>query len=65
MRPRQSFAKPEMTQKAARAQLKTLLAMARSLDSFTPEQLARTHKLPLKECTYELTIARQNRAARG
>ncbi|HKR17640.1 hypothetical protein [Rhizorhapis sp.] len=34
----------------ARAQLKMLLSGARSLDQFTAEGLARTHRVPVKLC---------------
>jgi hypothetical protein len=34
----------------ARAQLKMLLSGARSLDHFTAEGLARTHRVPAKVC---------------
>lgn len=54
-----------ITVAAARSQLKMLLASARSLDIFTPESLARSYRVPIKEIEYELTIARQKREAAG
>ena len=40
-----------------------MLANARSLDHMTPESLVRSYRLSLKEIEYELTIAKQKRAA--
>lgn len=51
----------------ARAQLARLLAGCTdaALDGFTAEHLAATHRVPVKECEYALTIARQGRAGSG
>lgn len=46
---------------AARARLKGLLGSARTLDNFTIASLAATHRLPLREIEYELTMARMRR----
>lgn len=51
----------QISVKAALAQLKTMLASARTLDHFTPEMLARTHRVSVRQCEYELTIERQRR----
>lgn len=40
----------QISGKAALAQLKMMLTMARTVDHFTPEQLARTHRVPVKLC---------------
>lgn len=49
----------------ARARLTQLLYACRPhmLATFTPDHLAATHNVPVKECEYALTIARQKRAA--
>lgn len=52
-----------VTVATARAQLKAMLANARSLDAFTVESLIRSYRLSPKEIEYELAIARQKRAA--
>lgn len=52
-----------VTVATARAQFKAMLANARSLDNMTPESLVRSYRLSLKEIEYELTIAKQKRAA--
>jgi len=52
-----------VTVATARAQFKAMLANARSLDHMTPESLVRSYRLSLKEIEYELTIAKQKRAA--
>ena len=54
-----------ITQAQARVALKMMLVNARSIDAFTPESLARMYRVPLKECEYELTIARQKREAQA
>ena len=33
-----------------------------ALDAFTPEHLAATHNVPLRECEYMLIVAKQKRA---
>ncbi|WP_093021146.1 hypothetical protein [Sphingobium sp. YR768] len=45
------------------AQLKAMLANARSLDHLTVETLVRSYRVPVKEIEYELAIARQKRGA--
>lgn len=60
---RQSFPDKQLSTAAARAQLKTMLAGARSLDHFTVDGLARMFRVPEREIEYELTIARQRREA--
>jgi hypothetical protein len=52
---------------SARARLAQLLAMCTdpALEAMTARGLAGTHRVPLKECEYALTIERQRRAARG
>lgn len=55
--------KEAITVASARAQLKAMLANARSLDHLTIDQLARSYRVPLKEIEYELAIARQKRGA--
>lgn len=55
--------KEAITVASARAQLKAMLANARSLDHLTVEQLVRSYRVPLKEIEYELAIARQKRGA--
>lgn len=55
--------KEAITVAAARAQLKAVLANARSLDHFTVDQLARCYRVSAREIEYELTIARQKRGA--
>ena len=57
--------KEAITVAAARAQLKAMLANARSLDHLTIEQLSRSYRVSPKEIQYELTVARQKREARG
>lgn len=52
-----------VTVATARAQLKAMLANARSLDHLTADQLVRSYRVPLKEIEYELAIARQKRGA--
>lgn len=52
-----------VTVATARAQLKAMLANARSLDHLTVDQLVRSYRVPLKEIEYELAIARQKRGA--
>lgn len=52
-----------VTVATARAQLKGMLANARSLDHLTVEQLVRSYRVPLKEIEYLLTIERQKREA--
>lgn len=47
----------------ARAQFKMMLAMTQNLDGLTVDRLIRSYRLPAKEIEYELTIARQKRAA--
>lgn len=54
-----------ITVAAARSQLKMLLANARSLDRLTPETLARSYRVPLKEITYLLTLEQNRREALG
>jgi hypothetical protein len=51
----------------ARVQLRLLLTGCSdvALGAMTAESLASTHRVPIKECEYELTIARQRRAARA
>lgn len=49
----------------AKSQLASLLAGARSLDGFSIEMLARTHKVSPKEIEVMLTAARERRAAHG
>lgn len=51
----------QISVKAALAQLKTMLVTARTLDHFTPEMLARTHRVSVRQCEYELTVERQRR----
>jgi len=63
-------AKPQPSCADGKARLMTLLYSCRPhmLATFTPEQLARTHRLSgnqtanVRLIEYELTIARQNRA---
>jgi Ca2+/H+ antiporter len=52
-----------ISQQAARTQLTQLLVGCTdaALAGFTAEHLAATHRVPLKECEYALTIARQRR----
>lgn len=57
--------KEAITIATARAQLKSMLANARSLDAFTVDQLARCYRVPPKEIEYELSVARQKREARA
>jgi hypothetical protein len=57
--------KEAMTVASARAQLKAMLANARSLDHLTVEQLVRSYRVSLKEIEYELAIARRKREGRG
>ncbi|SNT15785.1 hypothetical protein SAMN06295912_15010 [Sphingomonas laterariae] len=53
----------QITQAQALAQLKSLLTSARSIDQFTVDSLGRMFRVPPKQIEYELTIARQKRAA--
>ncbi|QJR01150.1 hypothetical protein HH800_02405 [Sphingobium yanoikuyae] len=55
--------KEAITVASARAQLKAMLANARSLDHLTVEQLVRSYRVPPREIEYELTVARQKRGA--
>ncbi|MFQ3894586.1 hypothetical protein [Sphingobium sp. R-7] len=55
--------KEAMTVASARAQLKAMLANARSLDRFTVDTLARSYRVPPREIEYELMVARQKREA--
>jgi uncharacterized protein YfeS len=55
--------KEAITVASARAQLKVMLANARSLDHLTIEQLARSYRVPVKEIECELATARQKRGA--
>lgn len=50
---------------SARARLQAMLYNCRPnmLATYTPESLAATHRVPVKDCEYLLTIARQKRAA--
>jgi hypothetical protein len=57
------FPDKQLSVAAARVSLKTMLASARSLDSFTVDGLARMFRVPEKEIEYELMIARQRRQA--
>ena len=45
----------------ARTQLRMLLSGARSLDHFTAETLARTHRVPVKLCQHLLADERAYR----
>lgn len=65
MRMRTNAKDSAVTVATARAQLKGMLANARSLDHLTVEQLVRSYRVPLKEIEYLLTIERQNRASRS
>lgn len=65
MRMRKSAGDSAVTVATARAQLKSMLANARSLDGMTVETLVRSYRVPRKEIEYELTIARQKRGAQG
>lgn len=58
------YADKRETQANARARLTTLLYACRPhmLSTFTPDQLAATHNVPVKECEYALIVARQKRA---
>ena len=59
-----SYPKSEaMTVSAARTQLALLLAGCTDerLAVMTPESLATSHRVPLKDCEYALTIERQRR----
>jgi hypothetical protein len=51
-------------QKSAKARLVALLYACRPhmLLAFTPESLAATHNVPIKECEYALILAKQKRA---
>jgi uncharacterized lipoprotein YbaY len=55
------------TSAGAQAQLAMLLASCTdtALAGMTPESLAASHGVPVKEAEYGLTIARQRRASRG
>lgn len=53
----------EISNKGALVQLKIMLSNARNLDQFTPENLHARYKVRLKQCEYELIIARQQRKA--
>ena len=64
MRMRTNAKDSAVTVATARAQLKAMLANARSLDGMTAEGLFRAYRVPLKEIEYELTMAQQKRAAR-
>ncbi|WP_416463214.1 hypothetical protein [Sphingomonas sp. VDB2] len=61
---RMSRQKEAITVASARAQLKVMLANARSLEHLAIDQLARSYRVPPKEIEYELTVARQKREAR-
>jgi hypothetical protein len=54
---------PKPTKASQLAAFKSLIAGARSLDGFTPESLARMYGVDRKVAEYELTVARQKRAA--
>lgn len=54
-----------LTVTAARAQLRMLLANARSLDALTPEMLARSYRVQPREIDRLLSEERQRREARG
>lgn len=53
----------QITGAQALVSLKMMLVNARNLDQFTAESLARMYRVPIKDCEYHLTIARQNRSA--
>jgi hypothetical protein len=55
------------TSAGAQAQLAMLLASCTdaALAGMTPEGLAASHGVPVKDAEYALTIARQRRASRG
>lgn len=53
-----------ITVASARAQLKLLLANARTLDHLTVETLTRSYRVPPKEIEYLLALERQHREAR-
>lgn len=63
MRMRRSAKNEAITVAAARTQLKTMLACARTLDHLDVDTLARSYRVPRKEIEYELTVARQKREA--
>lgn len=65
MRMRRNAGESAITMATARAQLKSMLANARSLDAMSVEVLSRSYRVPVKEIEYELAIARQKREARG
>jgi hypothetical protein len=54
---------PKPTKGGNTAALKMLLSGARSLDGFTVDQLVRCYGVDRKVTEYELTVARQKRAA--
>lgn len=58
------YADKKETQANARARLSRMLYTCRPhmLATFTPDQLAATHNVPVKECEYALIVARQKRA---
>jgi sulfur transfer protein SufE len=51
------FPDKRMSVEQARQQLRQLLASARTLDHMTPEYLARTHRVPERECEAMLNAA--------
>ncbi len=57
------FYKQDRTVAMKRAGLVQMLCHAPSLDTLTVDYLVRTHGLSAKETEYELTLARQRRAA--
>jgi hypothetical protein len=68
MRTRRHIPKSDtLSVEQARVHLRLLLTGCSdvALAAMTPEYLAQTHRVPLRECEYELTIARQRRAARA
>lgn len=59
------FADKRESAASAKARLQTMLYACTpvALAGYTADSLAATHRVPVKECEYHLTIARQKRAA--
>ncbi len=58
---RRQFGKKAPTRPEALASLRTLLASAKTLEHFTPAQLAHMYKVEVKAAEVELVLARQRR----
>ena len=60
---RNRFGSKTVTQAGALAALRGLLCSARSIDDLTPDRLVSMYRVDRQTAEYELTMARQRRAA--